>query len=99
MSEQNLQQVQRILVETYSDHATSETTCRRFENKELKMLNALVQRKSLKMKNQRHYFVKTHVRPSCTYRIIAHTRVWGIRNDSKSSPLGAVRVEVERTVL
>jgi len=58
-----------ILVETYSNHALSETTCRHwfrhFKNNDFDIEGkegVLAHQKSLRTKDWRYYFMKTHVR-------------------------------------
>ena len=48
--------------ETYGDHAEISLDASKVMVLLLKIKNALAHRKSLKMKNWRHYFMKTHVR-------------------------------------
>jgi len=58
----------KILVETYGEHVLSETTCkdwsRRSKNNDFDVegKERSGMPKSLKTKNWRHYFMKTHVR-------------------------------------
>ena len=59
----------RIIVDTYSDHASVRKKnadivldASKIKIMTLKIKNALAHKKNLKMKNWRHYFMKTHVR-------------------------------------
>ena len=67
IQKKSVAEAHRILVEIYGDHSLLKTTCRDwfrcFKNNDFDIEgNALAHRKSLNIKNWRHYFMKTHVR-------------------------------------